>query len=154
MKFAMIRGKYHKITPQGNEIAQARSETNMSSNGVTPYTTILWADGTASCDCPGWTRRVVEKDGIGSIRECRHSKDMRPTKHWIEKPWERPVERVRREAEVRDKYKALGGQKPSRPMFQSPIEELRSKTQPAPAPKPPKPTTPETRAKIQFDEEV
>lgn len=35
-----------------------------------PYQTILYEDGTTSCDCKGWTRRV---DANGK-RSCRHTR--------------------------------------------------------------------------------
>lgn len=41
---------------------------NLSSNGKTKYQTLLYTDGTTSCDCPGWTRRT---QGDGS-RTCKH----------------------------------------------------------------------------------
>lgn len=33
------------------------------------YTTILWSDGTASCNCPGWCKRKPTPDGA---RSCKH----------------------------------------------------------------------------------
>ena len=39
------------------------------SNPSIVYTTLLYADGTASCNCPGWTRRVDKETGS---RTCKH----------------------------------------------------------------------------------
>lgn len=39
-----------------------------SSNSSKLYQTLLYVDGTTSCDCPGWTRRVAT-DGT---RSCKH----------------------------------------------------------------------------------
>ena len=36
------------------------------------YQTLLYADGSTSCDCPGWCRRVA---GDGS-RSCRHTRSV------------------------------------------------------------------------------
>jgi hypothetical protein len=44
--------------------------TFLSSRGDRRYQTLLYADGSASCDCPGWCRRVA---GDGS-RSCRHTR--------------------------------------------------------------------------------
>lgn len=41
-----------------------------SSKGDKTYQTLLYVDGTTSCDCPGWTRRVAP-DGF---RTCRHTR--------------------------------------------------------------------------------
>lgn len=37
-----------------------------SSSGSKNYETLLYTDGSASCDCPGWTRRKV--------RSCKHTR--------------------------------------------------------------------------------
>lgn len=39
------------------------------SNPDNEYQTLLYYDGTTSCDCPGWTRR--------SVRSCKHTR-------WVE----------------------------------------------------------------------
>lgn len=44
--------------------------TFVSSRGDRRYQTLLYADQTTSCDCPGWCRRVA---GDGS-RTCRHTR--------------------------------------------------------------------------------
>lgn len=44
-----------------------------SSHGATTYETLLYPDGTLSCDCPGW---VFQK--AGRPRGCRHTKDLGP----------------------------------------------------------------------------
>lgn len=36
-----------------------------SSSSSALYETVVWNDGTTTCDCPGWTRR--------SIRQCKHT---------------------------------------------------------------------------------
>ena len=41
-----------------------RLEHFKSSNGVTVYTTTLWEDNEASCNCPSWAMRKV----------CKHTK--------------------------------------------------------------------------------
>jgi hypothetical protein len=38
-----------------------------SSSGGGTYETLLYSDGTTSCDCPGWTRRCVD-----GVRTCKH----------------------------------------------------------------------------------
>ena len=69
----------YKILDNGTRIALERGVPNLSSNGVTKYSTLLWKDGTASCDCPGWTQRISD-DGE---RSCKHTKDLRPRCPWI-----------------------------------------------------------------------
>jgi len=39
------------------------------------YTALLYEDGSTSCNCPGWTRRVAE-DGS---RECKHTRAIKDT---------------------------------------------------------------------------
>jgi hypothetical protein len=41
-----------------------------SSSGDATYQTLLYQDGSTSCDCPGWTRRV-QPDGS---RTCKHTR--------------------------------------------------------------------------------
>lgn len=43
-----------------------------SSSGGKLYQTLLYDDGTTSCDCPGWTRRV-QPDGS---RTCKHTRSV------------------------------------------------------------------------------
>jgi len=76
MKFA---GEF-KYDDNGDRWKIEQSKTNLSSNGVTKYTTLLWSDGTASCDCPGWTQRVVD-----GVRSCKHTKNMMPRSPWRER---------------------------------------------------------------------
>lgn len=45
-----------------------RAETFASSSGTTKYETRTYTDGTASCDCPGWTRRPQ--------RTCKHTESL------------------------------------------------------------------------------
>jgi hypothetical protein len=73
-----------KVLDDGTRVGIRQSKTNLSSNGVTKYTTILWKDGTASCDCPGWTQRV-KSEGMGRrTRECKHTKAMPVWAPWME----------------------------------------------------------------------
>lgn len=44
-----------------------------SSHGTTTYETLLYADGTLSCNCPGWINKRP-----GRPRGCRHTKDLAP----------------------------------------------------------------------------
>ncbi|MEA3208557.1 MAG: hypothetical protein QOE70_1614 [Chthoniobacter sp.] len=50
--------------------ALARCWTFVSSKGDKRYQTLLYADGSTSCDCPGWCRRVAA-DGS---RSCKHTR--------------------------------------------------------------------------------
>ena len=46
--------------------------TFASSSGTGRYQTLLYADGSTSCDCPGWCRRVAA-DGS---RSCKHTRSV------------------------------------------------------------------------------
>jgi hypothetical protein len=46
--------------------------TFASSSGSGRYQTLLYADGSTSCDCPGWCRRVAA-DGS---RSCKHTRSV------------------------------------------------------------------------------
>ena len=48
----------------------AKCWTFASSSGGGRYQTLLYADGSTSCDCPGWCRRVAA-DGS---RSCKHTR--------------------------------------------------------------------------------
>jgi hypothetical protein len=63
--------KYDKdgVGADASKIKQTRS-----SNGLTLYTTILWSDGTKSCDCPGWCILKKDKSGQPKPRACKHTK--------------------------------------------------------------------------------
>ena len=50
--------------------AIAKCWTFASSSGSGRYQTLLYADGSTSCDCPGWCRRVAA-DGS---RSCKHTR--------------------------------------------------------------------------------
>ncbi len=50
----------------------AKCWTFRSSRGDRSYQTLLYADGSTSCDCPGWTRRVAA-DGS---RSCKHTRSV------------------------------------------------------------------------------
>jgi len=52
--------------------AIAKCWTFPSSRGDRRYQTLLYADGSTSCDCPGWCRRVAA-DGS---RSCRHTRSV------------------------------------------------------------------------------
>lgn len=46
-----------------------------SSDGTKTYQTLKWSDGSTSCDCAGWTRRVAVKIGANGpekVRTCKH----------------------------------------------------------------------------------
>ena len=43
-----------------------------ASSGGGRYQTLLYADGTTSCECPGWCRRVAA-DGS---RSCKHTRSV------------------------------------------------------------------------------
>ena len=49
-------------------IAISKAWVFASSSGDRQYQTLLYADGSTSCDCKGWTRRVA-RDGS---RTCKH----------------------------------------------------------------------------------
>jgi len=50
--------------------AIAKCWTFASSSGGGRYQTLRYADGTTSCECPGWCRRVAA-DGS---RSCKHTR--------------------------------------------------------------------------------
>jgi len=50
----------------------SRCWTFASSKGDKRYETLLYADGSTSCDCPGWCRRVAA-DGS---RTCKHTRSV------------------------------------------------------------------------------
>ena len=52
--------------------AIAKCWTFGSSSGRGTYQTLLYADGSTSCDCPGWCRRVAA-DGS---RSCKHTRSV------------------------------------------------------------------------------
>ena len=52
--------------------AIAKCWTFVSSRGDRRYQTLLYADGSTSCDCPGWCRRVAT-DGS---RSCKHARSV------------------------------------------------------------------------------
>lgn len=43
-----------------------------SSSGSGTYQTLLYNNGSTSCECPGWTRRV---DALGK-RSCKHTRSV------------------------------------------------------------------------------
>jgi hypothetical protein len=50
--------------------AIAKCWTFLSSKGDRRYQTLLYTDGTTSCDCPGWCKRTAA-DGS---RSCKHTR--------------------------------------------------------------------------------
>ena len=50
----------------------AKCWTFLSSSGRKRYQTLLYADGTTSCDCPGWCKRTAP-DGS---RSCKHTRSV------------------------------------------------------------------------------
>jgi hypothetical protein len=46
-----------------------RAWSTLSSQGTTTYETVLYDDGTLSCDCPGW-----KFSRNGKPRACKHTK--------------------------------------------------------------------------------
>ncbi len=52
--------------------AIAKCWTFASSSGGGRYQTLLYADGSTSCDCPGWCRRIAS-DGS---RSCKHTRSV------------------------------------------------------------------------------
>ena len=54
----------------GRRISASDRRVFTSSNGFTKYTATRWADGTASCDCPGW----VNHHGKGGT--CWHCHEL------------------------------------------------------------------------------
>lgn len=45
----------------------------VSTHGTTTYETLLYADKTLSCGCPGWVFKKTDRD-----RGCRHTKALGP----------------------------------------------------------------------------
>lgn len=50
----------------------AKVWTFPSSSSNKTYQALLYSDGSTSCDCPGWTRRVAT-DGT---RSCKHTRNI------------------------------------------------------------------------------
>lgn len=53
---------------QGQEIPARYRYTFFGNDGYTIHTAVLWEDGTSSCNCPRWTKKVP-----GSPRHCPHA---------------------------------------------------------------------------------
>jgi hypothetical protein len=66
-------GKY----VDGVRYAVTGSRQCWSSNGTTIYTSLMWSDGKASCNCPGWATSKT-KDKFGNVKDktCTHSKQV------------------------------------------------------------------------------
>ena len=52
----------------GKPVAHRWTFKSKSNPSQVPYETILYRDGTISCNCPGWTRR-----NANGVRECKHT---------------------------------------------------------------------------------
>lgn len=50
------------------DIARTFEFKSKSNPSAEAYRTILYKDGTTSCNCPGWTRR-----NMNGVRECKHT---------------------------------------------------------------------------------
>jgi len=57
-----------KYNPDGHVCKPIKLKEPLSSNGHTKYCTVLWDDGTYSCNCPGWS---FKRNGE---RKCKHTK--------------------------------------------------------------------------------
>lgn len=56
------------------------------SNPDNSYATLVYADGSMSCNCPGWTRRTI---GANNLRECKHTQlveNLLANKHHVQTP--------------------------------------------------------------------
>jgi hypothetical protein len=69
VSFRVSNGELVKVT-DWVEIKAVDVRHYRSRNGVTVYTTHAWADGTHSCNCPGWANG-------GGKRDCDHVKRMK-----------------------------------------------------------------------------
>jgi len=56
--------------PDHTQKAIAKCWTMPSSSSFCTYETLLFSDGTTSCNCPAWTRRVTVAGG----RSCKHTR--------------------------------------------------------------------------------
>lgn len=65
MKPAFKRGK--KLL-DGKEIEAKHRLILYGSDGISIYTATLWADGTTSCNCPGWSFQHAKG------KTCKHAK--------------------------------------------------------------------------------
>lgn len=95
--------------------AIAKCWTFVSSRGDKRYQTLLYADGSTSCDCPGWCRRVA---GDGS-RSCRHTRSVLlgnadrecERNHNYNMPVNAPVKAEMSSARVIERFGQLGKRK-------------------------------------------
>lgn len=61
------------MPPIGAEAPPIWFWNELSSNGLTKYTVLLWRNGVLSCDCPGWCNEKKDKrTGEKLPRTCRH----------------------------------------------------------------------------------
>jgi hypothetical protein len=56
--------------PNHSQKAIAKVWTMPSSSNFCTYETLLYSDGSTSCNCPGWVRRVTVTGG----RSCKHTR--------------------------------------------------------------------------------
>lgn len=141
-----------KIADDGSRVRAVRYIERQSSSSPTLYTATLWADGTASCNCPGWTRRIAD-----GHRECKHSKELwfwdgRAPKPVATKPWIEESDARAAAAERDRKAQKVYGtpaqvQKNRYTVTRLPDRFILVRDQKVAAPKP-------ERARAAFDEEV
>ena len=89
--------------------------TFVSSHGDRRYQTLLYADGSTSCDCPGWCRRVAA-DGSRSCRPTRSvlmgSADLEAERmHDYNVPVNAPVKAEMSSARAIERFGQLGKRK-------------------------------------------
>lgn len=67
----IIKEEYKKLLSEFSYKAHGKKQKTWNfpskSNPNKKYETVKWEDGTYSCNCPGWTRRVKNNQRI-----CRH----------------------------------------------------------------------------------
>ena len=52
----------------GKPITRTFKFPSLSNPSKVPYETVLYTDGTTSCNCPGWCKR-----NANNVRECKHT---------------------------------------------------------------------------------
>lgn len=102
-----------------------------SSRGVTCYETIVYTDGSTSCDCPGWI--YARK---GGTRTCKHIRALEP--EILD-----ALERARRPRPRRT---------PVTPTPQAPREDWPSRREPARSERPTPATPPRRRIRLSDEE--
>lgn len=63
----------------GVEMHITGSRQFRSSNGTTIYTSLMWSDGKASCNCPGWSSCPLRNKKTGQLQDktCSHARQVR-----------------------------------------------------------------------------